>query len=85
MKDNAFFLGKSGLLQKFLYKKAYSSNNNSNNNSAYYYNGTVNKTLADELLPKTGTDMARWVLPVVIGIFIISYFNYRRYRDIKIK
>lgn len=61
------------------------SNNNSNNNSAYYYNGTVNKTLADELLPKTGTDMARWVLPVVIGIFIISYFNYRRYRDIKIK
>lgn len=60
-------------------------NNNSNNNSAYYYNGTVNKTLADELLPKTGTDMARWVLPVVIGIFIISYFNYRRYRDIKIK
>lgn len=61
------------------------SNNNSNNNSAYYYNGTVNKTLADELLPKTGTEMARWVLPVVIGIFIISYFNYRRYRDIKIK
>lgn len=61
------------------------SNNNSNNNSAYYYNGTVNKTLADELLPKTGTDMARWVLPVVIGILIISYFNYRRYRDIKIK
>lgn len=61
------------------------SNNNSNSNSAYYYNGTVNQTLADELLPKTGTDMARWVLPVVIGIFIISYFNYRRYRDIKIK
>mgnify|MGYP000083356204 CR=1 FL=1 len=60
------------------------SNNNSNSNSAYYYNGTVNQTLADELLPKTGTDMARWVLPVVIGIFIISYFNYRRYRDIKI-
>ena len=29
--DVAFFLGKSGLLQKFLYKKAYSSNNNSNN------------------------------------------------------
>lgn len=61
------------------------SNNNSNSNSAYYYNGTVNQTLADELLPKTGTDMARCVLPVVIGIFIISYFNYRRYRDIKIK
>ena len=60
------------------------SNNNSNSNSAYYYNGTVNQTLADELLPKTGTDMARWVLPVVIGIFIISDFNYRRYRDIKI-
>ena len=61
------------------------NSNNSNNNSAYYYNGTVNKTLADELLPKTGTDMARWVLPVVIAVFIISYFNYRRYRDIKIK
>ena len=61
------------------------SNNNSNSNSAYYYNGTVDKTLADELLPKTGTDMARWVLPIVVVIFIISYFNYRRYRDIKIK
>ena len=62
-----------------------STNSNSSNNSVYYYNGTVDKTLADELLPKTGTDMARWVLPVVVGIFIISYFNYRRYRDIKIK
>ena len=61
------------------------SNNNSNSNSAYYYNGTVDKTLADELLPKTGTDMARWVLPVVVTILIISYLNYRRYRDIKIK
>ena len=61
------------------------SNSNSNSNSAYYYNGTVDKTLADELLPKTGTDMARWVLPIVVVIFIISYFNYRRYRDIKIK
>ena len=59
--------------------------NNSNGNTAYYYNGTVDKTLADELLPKTGTDMARWVLPVVIIVFIISYINYRRYRDIKIK
>ena len=45
----------------------------------------MDKDLADKLLPKTGTDIARWVLPVVILIFIISYINYRRYRDIKIK
>ena len=60
------------------------NNNDLGNNSVYYYNGTVDKSLSDTLLPKTGTELVvSYILPIGFIILIISYVNYRRFRDVK--
>lgn len=61
------------------------NNNNNESNSQYYYNGTVDRTVANGKLPYTGGRLLRIVLPIGLIIMLISYVNYRKYKDIKNK
>ena len=57
--------------------------NNDNPDNSYYYNGTKDTTVASGKLPYTGRQILKFILPVVVIIMLISYANYRKYKDIK--
>lgn len=54
------------------------------NNSNFSYNGKIDKPLSGLRLPNTGAEIFfACVLPIVFIISIISFINYRRFKDVK--